>query len=66
VGSFSESGKAVGGVHRFGYDIVWYPKFHRPVLGGGVADRLCELSVGKAAGKGWSVEAPTQLAMGRL
>jgi hypothetical protein len=59
VGPLSEDGKTVGGAQGLGYHIVRRPKFRRPVLGGGVADRLGELIVGKAAERGWSVEAPT-------
>ncbi len=45
-------------MHSLGHSVVW-PKFHRPVLGGGVADRLRELIVGKVAAWGGSFEAPT-------
>ena len=53
-------------MHSFGYHIVWCAKCRRPVLDEGVADRLRERIVGKAAERGWSVEAPTtRLTKGR-
>ena len=52
VGSLSEYRRSAGAVHSIGWHIVWCPKYRRRVLVGPVADRLRELRLAKAAGRG--------------
>jgi putative transposase len=49
--------RSAGAVHGMGWPIVWCPRYRRRVIVRRVADRLRELLLAKAAGRGWSVEA---------
>ncbi|PJJ04467.1 putative transposase [Streptomyces sp. 2333.5] len=44
-----------GGVYDLGLQVVWCPKYRRPVLGGRVAERLDELIRAKAEERGWEI-----------
>ncbi|WP_143847398.1 IS200/IS605 family transposase [Nocardiopsis sp. JB363] len=44
-----------GGVYDLGLHVVWCSKYRRPVLGGGVAQRLEELLRSKADERGWQI-----------
>jgi putative transposase len=44
-----------GGVYDLGLQVVWCPKYRRPVLGGRVAERLEELIRAKAEERGWEI-----------
>lgn len=46
-----------GAVYSLKYHVVWCPKYRRPVLVGGVADRLRELIAEKAAELGMTIHA---------
>jgi putative transposase len=48
---------SAGGVYDLGYNVVWCPKYRRPVLGGRVAARCEELIRAKASGHGWRMVA---------
>jgi putative transposase len=55
--SFQEYGRTAGAVHSIGLQLVWCPKYRRPVLEGRVADRLRGLIEAKCAQRGWTVRA---------
>jgi putative transposase len=57
VGSLSEYRRSAGAVHSIGWHIVWCPTYRRRVLVGPGADRLHEVLLAKAAGRGWSIGA---------
>jgi putative transposase len=57
MASLKGYGRTAGAVHSIGLQLVWCPKYRRPVLEGPVADRLRSLIEAKCSERGWTVQA---------